>query len=221
MISPVPSRSTRESLEIAAVEYRSQLPGSPGESLLLERMISPKTQGAFELGYVESPISGHEKYRGMLTIPYRTAAGLVGMRFKRVAGEGGKAKAWEGLPTLPYDVGSLSRSGPLFIVEGEPDRWAAFECGLNAVGIPGVDAWKPTWSRLFRNFPDIRVLEQGDVNLLEGQNVTAAQKLTRDIRASGVFFSTIEFPRLEDVNSMLIKDGKEAVREFVGMEDGE
>lgn len=187
----------------------------------MERAITRKTMEDFKLGYVKNPISGHEHYRGMLTIPYLTAAGPSGMRFKRVLGTGRKAMAWEGLPTLPYDVGSLSRGDPIFIVEGEPDRWAAHECGLNAVGIPGVDTWKPLWHRLFRNFQDIRVLEQGDRELLPGLNVTAAAKLTRDIRASGVFFATFAFPPGEDVNSMLIKEGAAAVREFVGMDEYE
>lgn len=220
--SPVPSNATRELLEIAAVEYASQLPGSPGESLLFSREITTKTMEAFRLGYVRTPISGHEKYAGRLAIPYITKSGLVGMRFKRVSeGKGFKVLGWEGLPNLPYNVQALSIDGPLFIVEGEPDLWSAYECGLSAVCIPGVDSWKPSWHRLFRDFQDIRVLEQGDTTILEGQKVTAAQKLTRDIRASGVFFTTFEFPDGEDVNSMLMKQGREAVREFVGIEEYE
>lgn len=210
-------------LEAATEEYRSQLPGSPGESSLLSRGITKEVMEAFRLGYVEIPLNEeHKRYQDYLAIPYLTRAGPVGMRFKRIATTPGpKALAIKGLPGLPYNVGSLSRSGPLFVCEGEPDTWAATVCGLNAIGIPGAESWKPLWRRLFRDHPEVKILEQGDTKIPEGKKHTAAVDLTTAIRTSGVFCSVTPFKPGEDVNSLLLSAGVDAVRQFVGMDEYE
>jgi hypothetical protein len=188
----------------------------------LERKIDPSVIEDLKLGYVESPLNEeHEKYSGYIAIPYLTRAGPVGLRFKRTTTYGAKALAFEGTQALPYNVAALSKSGPLFVVEGEPDTWAALSAGLNAVGIPGVESWKPLWRRLFRNHPDVRILQQGDTKIPAGKTHTAAVGLTRAIKSSGVFASTIAFPDNEDVNSMLIDKGQDALRAYCGLDEFE
>src|SRR5687767_9119586 len=86
MTSLVPSNSTRESLEAACRTYEEAMPGSPAEVYLKGRGLDPtsKALASFRLGYVDSPVVGHEQYRGRLAIPYLTASGITDLRFRSV-----------------------------------------------------------------------------------------------------------------------------------------
>lgn len=206
----------RASLDAAYLEYEKQLPGSPGESALLARGLTEKTLEDFHLGYVRDPLIGHEDYSGYLAVPYLTKAGPVGIRFKRIANQGAKVLALRGTKALPYNVAALSKSGSLYITEGEPDTWAAHQAGLNALGIPGVDSWQPLWRRLLRNAERVVMLQQGDTKIPEGMKVTPAVQLTQTLTAGGVRMTVIAFPPGEDVNSYMQAKGEQQLREFVG-----
>lgn len=224
MTSPVPSRSLKESLEEATNEYQNQLLGSPGASLLSQRGIDHQTIEHFRLGYVSTPISGDESYKGYLSIPYITVSGVVALRFKRIGDRGPKVLSREGAISRPYNVGALKKSVPIFLTEGEPDTWAAFQCGLYVVGIPGVETWERLWSRMFRfcsrqeGGPGLYLLQQGDTKILR-EDKTAAQLLSDKVRQD-LAAEVIEFPDGHDVDSMRQEFGEQYVREWVGLDGG-
>lgn len=228
MTSPVPSRSLKLSLEEATSEYQNQLFESPGASLLLERGIDHKTIEHFRLGYVSNPLSGDEDYKGYLSIPYITVSGVVALRFKRVGNYGPKVLSRSLAVSRPYNVGALKKSVPIFLAEGEPDTWAAFQCGLYVVGIPGVETWNedtgPVWARMFRfcsrveGGPGLYILQQGDTKILR-EDKTAAQMMSDRIRAN-ISAEVIEFPDGYDVDSMRQEFGEQYVREWVGLDGG-
>lgn len=226
MTSPVPSRSLKQSLEEATSEYQNQLAGSPGASLLSQRGIDHQTIEHFRLGYVSTPISGDEGYTGYISIPYITVSGIVSLRFKRVTGSGPKALAYEGSIARPYNIGALAKRGPMFIAEGEPDTWIARQCGLSTTGVSGVDSWKSVWGRAFRfcsrseGGAGLYILQQGDTEPVRqiGEDwFTAAELLTRSIKESLPGAETIKFPPNEDVNSLFLKHGAQALRGWVGL----
>jgi len=67
----------------AAERYSNNL--TPRAASYLEaRGISQEVSRTFLLGSVVEPSAGHELAEGMLSIPYRTPAGVVGIKFRRL-----------------------------------------------------------------------------------------------------------------------------------------
>lgn len=214
MTYPVPSASLKELLETTTAEYQNQLPGSPGESLLLARGITEKVQRYFRLGYVSSPISGDEMFKGRIAIPYLTPSGVVSMRFKLVDGSGDKMYPHPASPApRPYGVPALSSKGTILVVEGEPDVWAAAVCGLPAIGIPGATNWKRLWRRLLRRW-DVIIVADGD-----DPGRALAADLYDDLSPVANSVRRVYADPKEDLNSVLIVDGVAAVRKWLGVED--
>jgi DNA primase len=209
----VPSRSSKELLETNTAEYQRQLKGSPGESTLLARGLTPQTIQNFRLGYVDSPISGDEMYKNRITIPYQTVSGIVSMRFKLVDGDGPKMLVHPGEQGRPYNVGALSGSGPLFIVEGEPDVWIGWQCGLLTLGFPGAKTWKKIYRRILMHW-DVTILADGDEPGLE-----LAEEIAKDIRGVAKRQKIISFPKGEDLNSMFLEYGSTGIREWLGIDE--
>ena len=54
------------------------------DSYLLGRGISQQVADTYLLGSVVDPIAGHEQAINMLSIPYITPAGVVGIKFRRL-----------------------------------------------------------------------------------------------------------------------------------------
>jgi len=76
-----------QSLESITSTYKKALAGSPAEEYLASRSLSEESIHKFALGYVAEPAVGHERFKGMLAIPYLRRAPLgswkvVGMRFR-------------------------------------------------------------------------------------------------------------------------------------------
>jgi DNA primase len=166
----------------------------------------------FQLGYVDSPISGDEMYKGRLAIPYLTISGTVSMRFKRVVPDSSpKMLALPGDIGRPYNVGALYSSGQLYIVEGEPDVWTAWQLGLHAIGFPGVKSWKRVYRRIFRHW-NITVLADGDEPGIE-----FARKVATDLSGAAQRCKIIAFPDGEDLGSMHETAGPQGVYDWLGI----
>lgn len=201
----------KNGLEISTAEYAGQLSGSPGEVALSDRGITKETQAAFRLGYVESPLTGDESYRGYITIPYLTVSGVVSMRYRRVAQDDGpKYLSTHGEQARPYNVGSLnSEVGPYFITEGEMDAIIGAQSGLLTVGFPGAQSWRAVFGRLFR-FRTVFVLADGD---------DAGRMFADTVRKSIEGAKVIEMHPGGDVNSMYLEHGEQYLREWVGLDE--
>lgn len=193
----VPSVNTKNILELSTKEYETQLPESPGEQSLLARGISRETQNHFRLGYVESPLTGDSSYRSRITIPYLTITGVVAIRYKASTTESrSKVLSSPGDSGRPYNVAALSGVGPIFICEGEPDTWTAWQLGMNALGFPGAEAWRSTYSRMLR-FHQLRVFAHGD---------TAGRKFAEEVARDCAGTQIIDLPDKQDVNSLYQQD---------------
>jgi DNA primase len=108
---------------------------------------------------------GHERYKGSISIPYLDAQGRqVGMRFRHLIPERVKRhkyQALEGSKTHLYGVKFVDEA-QIDLVEGEFDTLIMRQAGKVAVGIPGVNSFRPEWRWLFRNCDLVRVLFDGD-----------------------------------------------------------
>lgn len=162
----------------------------------------------FRIGYVSSPIFGDEQYTGRLTIPYQTVSGITSVRYRRLDDNKPKYLSRNGDIGRPFNVRALEEiEGPIFVTEGEFDCVAATQCGLNAIGFPGAQSWRPVFGRLLR-FRHVVILCDGD-----DAGGKFGEVIIRDVPQA----TLVGMPAGTDVNGCLIKEGPEWIREFVGL----
>ena len=116
---------------------------------------------------------------GRITIPVRDERHrLIGLLRYRPWPKDGQAKMIAAPGSrralLPHPAAEPSRH--LLLVEGEPDMIAARSCGLPAIALPGVDAWRPDWARLFANRRVTIVMDA------DAQGRRIAERIKRDLR---------------------------------------
>lgn len=193
--------------------YREQLPGSRAAAYLAtERGLSIDDVARFGLGYSGETEPGHEIYGGRLVIPYlRYLAGawsVVGLKFRRI-GEGSGAKyLGDTRPRLFNTVDAAENDDEIAICEGELDALTASVAGVPAVGVPGVDTWRPIWNRIFAGYQRVWVFADGDQ---PGRDF--AKMLTRELRAD---VRTVRMPDGTDVNSYARDYGRDQLRRMIG-----
>jgi DNA primase len=179
---------------------------------LLERGISEEVAARFQLGTITDPINGHEMYEGWISIPYITASGsCVGFKFRRL--DDGKPKY--GSPTGQkahlYNVTDILLASPYVVVcEGELDTViTSGVLGIPAVGVPGVQAWKPHFSKLFNGYDTIYVVGDNDIKE-DGSNPGAefAKRVASEIMNSSI----VTLPPGLDINDYYLAHGADATR---------
>lgn len=171
----------------------------------------------FLLGVVTDPMPGHEMYQGRLTLPYVLNDGtVVSIRYRCKEIHDCKELGHPKYLTEPGDDARLYNTPALFaagqsihVTEGELDAVTLEHTGWPAVGFPGVQSVKPHHLRLLAGFSQIYVWGDGDE---AGQDfVTRIRRTHR--RAVGA-----RLPAGEDVTSLYVKDGADALRRAIGLE---
>ena len=188
---------------------------------LAERGISEEVAARFELGTVTAPHNGHEMYEGWISIPYITAGGsCVGFKFRRI--DDGKPKY--GSPTGQkahlYNVIDILEMSPYIVIcEGELDAViTSGVLGIPAVGVPGVQAWKPHFPKLFNGYDTVYVVGDNDVKE-DGSNPGAefSKRVANEILNSVI----VTLPPGMDINDYYLAYGADATRALLVGEKGE
>lgn len=199
----------------AAHAYHEALPGSPAEGYLAERGLLDAAD-EFLLGYVQTPAPGHDdRFTGMLSIPYMTGSGCVATKFRRITdGEGPKYNAPTGQKHHLYNVKALIDAvDEVLIVEGELDAIAATINGHPATAVPGVNAFKPHFARCFDGINRVIVACDND---LKDDGSNPGQELARRLTEAIPNSVRVSLPLGEDVNSMILRNGAQALTDLVG-----
>ncbi|HET8767594.1 MAG TPA: hypothetical protein VFM86_09745 [Pedococcus sp.] len=102
----------------------------------------------------------------------------------------------------------------IHITEGHPDRMSLKACGLHAVGVAGVNAWKAYHSRIFAGFERVYYWQQSDD---KGQSEGLGERIRASLGGVGVIF--VSAPPGHDVNSYLVEAGRQAVLDLVPRDD--
>lgn len=165
-----PSLSPRKRafLNEATQTYYEQLKlSSVGKDYLKSRGLSGEVARDYRIGYVQSPLAGHDAMQGMLSIPYVTPTGTVAVRFRRLQGDGGKYHQETGSLSPLFNVRDLHRSEPyLVLCEGELDAVVMSGlCGVPACGLPGTGNWSSRgkfYRRLFVDYDQVFVCMDPD-----------------------------------------------------------
>ena len=198
-------------LELATRTYEGALTADVARYLLARGLEEAEVVTA-RVGVVTDPLPGHEKFRGMLAIPYLTAAGApLTLRFRCIkdhdhrAFHHGKYMSLPDEPVRMYNVGAVhAATGELHIAEGEFDALVLGKVGYHAVAIPGAQSWRTHHRRMVAGFSKVWVWGDPDEAGSEFVN-----KITRAVRnASGVRLARAD----GDVTDLFIKGGADAVR---------
>lgn len=139
----------------ATQTFETAFPGSRAEAYVRERGISAKAVSALRLGIVPAGTEGFEAYGGRLAVPYiNMRKQVVGFKFRSLDPESdAKYLAVEGFETTLYNIQALNTPHEvLALCEGEADVWTMTTLGIPALGVPGVENWKPHHTRLLDGF---------------------------------------------------------------------
>ena len=180
--------------------------------VLAARGISELVAAKFQLGTVYEPHNGHEMHEGWLSIPYITASGsCVGFKFRRI--DDGKPKY--GSPTGQkahlYNVTDVTHTSPYIVVcEGELDTViVSGVLEIPAVGVPGVQAWKPHFAKLLNGYETVFIVGDNDVKE-DGSNPGAefSKRVQQEV-LNGVI---VHLPPGMDINDYYLAHGADATR---------
>jgi len=160
---------------------------------------------------VTDPLPGHEHLLGRLSIPYITDAGTVNMTFRCIQDHDCKTESkhskymkWAKLEGNLYHARSLVAAGEwVAVAEGEIDALTLNISGIPAVGIAGVDSWQEFWPLIFDDFSRVYFFEDGD-----DAGKKLGDRMLHEISSPVI---RIKMPRGEDVNSIYVKQGREAL----------
>ena len=197
----------RISLTDAAERYSSNLT-TQARSYLEGRGLTEEVISTFLLGSVVDPIAGHELATGMISIPYRTPAGVVGMKFRRID-DGTPKYLWPtGQKVGLFNVIDLHKpSDTIAICEGEIDTIVlSGVVGIPSVGVAGVSQWKPWFPKLFESYGRILIFADNDVKE-DGRN--PGQELAKRIKEDLDRAEIIHLPDNTDVNEVMLQYGND------------
>lgn len=212
----MPSAGQLKLLEKATTKYQDHL-GSAA-TYLESRGITPESALAARLGVVTSPEPGHEAAEGRLSIPYTNKLGVIGLKFRCVAGHDCKAEKCpkyfipNGQEEYLYGiVDADADADTLHITEGELDRIVLKQVlDEPVIGLPGASVWAPHHPWHLKGWPRVLCWPDGD---------KAGQDMVRRIRKDVQSLESVPMPSGHDVNSLFLEQGAEAIRRLAGLEE--
>lgn len=181
------TKQQRAALEAATTEYQTHV--AEAADYLKARGITGAIALTARLGVVRNPHLGHDRYEGLLAIPYITPTGVVDIRFRcphqhdcKQAGHP-KYQSQPGHPPRLYNTPDLiAAHDTIAITEGELDALIlSHHGGIPTVGIAGAQAWQPHYPRIFDDYTRVLIAVDNDKagNKLAHQIQTAIPHATR------------------------------------------
>ena len=201
----------KELLGKAAAGYAENI--YQAEDYLRSRGIPLEVARLASLGVVAEPETGHEAFKGRLSIPYITKTGVVDLRFRSLnPAVEPKYMGMTGAETKMYNVLDVERASDFIgVCEGELDTLTLSACvGIPCVGVPGANSWKKHYTRLLADFERVFVFADGDQPGTE-----FARSLARELPVT-----IIQLPDGFDVNSMFVQEGADYFHQKMDMKNG-
>lgn len=204
----------------ATKRYHERFAGSEAERYLESRGLLGGRVTRYRFGYVDDPVPGHEKYTGMLAIPYLRRSEkddwtVVSIRFRCIR-EGcqhyghGKYNTVAGdTPRLYNTTEIVDNHDRIAITEGELDAICSTLSGIPAVGVTGARTWKPHYREVFIGYERVHILADGD-----DAGSGMAEEISRQLPNAIIH----RMPPGEDVNSFVLANGADKLRERIGWE---
>lgn len=215
------SRQQRTSLQEAAEAYNQQITHRVA-SYLTARGLGPDDANGFLLGEVCEPAPGYERFRGMLSVPYLSNAGVLGFKFRCVEQHDCKAESHPkydspaGQRARLFNVNALlSKGDTIALVEGEMAA-IIFQAhtGIPTVGTPGTQWVKehPHWARCFADFERVLVIADHDLDengrTDPGKGVGHAKRVVNTLPGAELILP----PPGLDPDAWILRDGADVVK---------
>ena len=200
----------KELLGKAAAGYAENI--YQAEDYLKSRGLPLEVARLASLGVVAEPETGHEAFKGRLSIPYITKTGVVDLRFRSLnPAVEPKYMGMTGAETKMYNVLDVERASDFIgVCEGELDTLTLSACvGIPCVGVPGANSWKKHYTRLLADFERVFVFADGDQPGTE-----FARSLARELPVT-----IIQLPDGHDVNSMFVQEGVDYFNQKMGVNE--
>lgn len=205
----------RQGLNEAVAAYEKHV--YEAADYLESRLISEEAALAHRLGVVREPLHGHERFVGMLCVPYLSEAGVLGLKFRQLQPD--RAPKYDspgGQRARLFNVAALHSPGDTVMVcEGELDAVVGTHVvGIPTVGIPGASHWQAHWARVWDDYDRVLIVADNDERP-DGKNpgLRHARKIAKLIPNSEVVIP----PPNEDLTSWVQRDGVEVVRDACGV----
>lgn len=195
----------------AANRYAQQI--SPEAIVALEeRGISEEVAALYSLGTVTDPMNGHEQHTGWISIPYITAMGMcVGFKFRRLDAGLPKYGSPTGQKAHLYNVSDTTiLSKHIVVCEGELDTViVSGVLGIPAVGVPGVQAWKPHFAKLLSGYDTVYIVGDNDVKE-DGSNPGAdfSKRVSQEVLNGTI----VHLPPNMDINDYYLAHGADVTK---------
>ena len=206
------SKSQKASLQAAAALYHAQ--GKEGALAYMEgRGLDAEAVREHRIGLVSSPMDGHEYLRGRLAIPYLGPKGNVyNLRFRcldhqdcKASGCNTKYISLPGYPSRIFNVRAIVGShDTIHVTEGELDCISLSYCGLASIGVPGVETLPRHFPRLVAGFSRVVLWADSD---------EAGRALIKSFQRVIPRAEAVMLPEGQDVNSLLISEGTQGLRD--------
>ena len=212
MLSPVQLKSSLE----AAIQYNKDL-SAEAINFLADRGISKEVADQYLLGTIAVPVAGHENYKGWLSIPYMTVMGhCVGFKFRRLDEGKPRYGAPLGQKGHLYNVSDIILSSEyIAICEGELDTIIASAIlGMPAVGVPGVQAWKAHFNRMFTGYGRVYVIGDND---LKDDGTNPGAEFSRMVAQEIGNATIVSLPAGMDLNDLYLAKGIEETKRTIGV----
>jgi len=212
MLSPAQLKSSLE----AAVQYNKDL-NEEAINFLAGRGISKEVADQYLLGTIVVPVAGHENYKGWLSIPYLTVMGhCVGFKFRRLDEGKPKYGAPLGQKGHLYNVSDIILTSEYIAVcEGELDTIVASAIlGIPAVGVPGVQAWKSHFTRMFTGYGRVYVIGDND---LKDDGTNPGAEFSRMVAQEIGNATIVSLPAGMDLNDLCLAKGIEETKRTIGV----
>jgi DNA primase len=212
MLSPAQLKSSLE----AAVQYNKDL-NEEAINFLAGRGISKEVADQYLLGTIVVPVAGHENYKGWLSIPYLTVMGhCVGFKFRRLDEGKPRYGAPLGQKGHLYNVSDIILTSEyIAICEGELDTIVASAIlGIPAVGVPGVQAWKSHFTRMFTGYGRVYVIGDND---LKDDGTNPGAEFSRMVAQEIGNATIVSLPAGMDLNDLYLAKGIEETKRTIGV----
>ncbi|MBT2587977.1 hypothetical protein J7I86_19390 [Arthrobacter sp. ISL-95] len=112
--------------------------------------------------------------------------------------------------TVPSGAFLVRQEGHISVT-GNCDTMAATQCGIPAIGIPGVQSWAPYMRNMLSGFSRIIVMADNDD---KGQGLAFGEMIAEQLEEVKIILA----PKGHDVNSALVELGPAGLREHFGVD---
>ena len=207
-----PDQGRKDFLRTAAAAYRDALPGSLAEEHLVNRDLGGVAQ-RFGLGFVDEPREGHERFQGMLSIPYiRPKKQVIQIRFRCITAGcaheyHGKYNSEDHDASNVYNTLALADDPQVIVIaEGETDTMVCESVGVRALGIAGANLWRRYYPLLVEGVPRVIVIGDGD---------DAGRVFAKQVHKAVPQSRKVIMPGGHDINSFVSEHGADKFKEFI------